>query len=180
MPSKPALVVIAFFAVAASSSLFGQPDPYTSWLDKDVRWIITLPERVAFESLKTDAEKDHFIVQFWERRDPTPGTPENEFKEEHYRRVAYANAQFASKTEGALTDRGAVYIKYGPPDEIVRNGQVQEPDSKADLSAKPPSQVWIYRALGKPPEEHQFKFVDSCACGEFQLKDEPVIYDPVR
>jgi len=180
MRVKPVLFLIAAFALFTAIALLAQSNPYTSWLDKDVRWIITLPERTAFESLKTDGERDHFIVQFWEHRDPTPGTPENEFKEEHYRRIAYANSQFPSKIEGALTDRGAVYIKYGPPDEILRNGQIQESDSKADLSARQVSQVWVYRALGKPPAERRFKFVDSCACGEFQLKDEPVIYDPVR
>jgi GWxTD domain-containing protein len=169
MTVKPVLLLIAAFALGAFPAPAAQPDQYQSWLDKDAHWIITEPERMDFQSLKTDAERDEFIVQFWQRRDPTPETSENEFKQEHYRRIAYANEHFTSKQEGALTDRGSIYIKYGPPDGIVR-----------DTDSANPTEIWNYRALGKPPIEQTFRFVDSCACGEFQLKDEPIIYDPVR
>jgi GWxTD domain-containing protein len=168
MPVKPVLLLLAVFALGALSLLAAPPDQYTSWLDKDVRWTITEPERMLFQSLTTDTERDQFIVHFWQRRDPMPETPENEFKEEHYRRIAYSNEHFASKTEGALSDRGATYIKYGPPDEIVR----------ATNSAIP-TEVWIYLAFGKPPSQRSFRFADSCACGEIRVVGEP-IYDPVR
>ena len=92
--------------------------PYKKWLNEDVGYIITDEERKAFKRLSTDDEREQFIEQFWLRRDPTPDTEENEFKEEHYRRIAYANERFASGIPGWKTDRGRLYIVYGPPDEI--------------------------------------------------------------
>ena len=92
--------------------------PYKKWLNEDVAYIITDEERQAFKRLATDEEREQFIEQFWLRRDPTPDTVENEFKEEHYRRIAYANEHFASGIPGWKTDRGRIYITYGPPDEI--------------------------------------------------------------
>ena len=91
---------------------------YKKWLDEDVRWIITDEERSVFMQLSNDEERDQFIEAFWARRDPTPDTPENEFKEEHYRRIAYANEHFAAGIPGWKTDRGRIYIMYGPADEI--------------------------------------------------------------
>ena len=92
--------------------------PYKKWLQEDVAYIITDEERTAFKRLNTDEEKEQFIEQFWLRRDPTPDTVENEFKEEHYRRIAYSNDHYASGIPGWKTDRGRIYIMYGPPDEI--------------------------------------------------------------
>ena len=85
---------------------------------RSVAYIITDEERQAFKRLQTDEEREQFIEQFWLRRDPTPDTVENEFKEEHYRRIAYANEHFASGIPGWKTDRGRIYIVFGPPDEI--------------------------------------------------------------
>ena len=87
---------------------------YRKWLDEDVRWIITDEERSAFMQLSNDEERDQFIEAFWQRRDPTPDTEENEFKEEHYRRIAYANEHFAAGIPGWKTDRGRIYIVFGP------------------------------------------------------------------
>ncbi len=92
--------------------------PYRKWLTEDVGYIITAEESQSFKRLSTDDERENFIEQFWLRRDPTPGTIENEFKEEHYRRIAYANDRFASKLPGWKTDRGRIYITFGPPDEL--------------------------------------------------------------
>ena len=91
---------------------------YKKWLKEDVRYIITPEEEAAFKQLSNDEERDQFIEQFWLRRDPTPDTPENEFKEEHYRRIAYANEHFAAGIPGWKTDRGRIYIIWGPPDQI--------------------------------------------------------------
>ena len=91
--------------------------PYSKWLNEDVTYIITDEERSAFLRLQTDEEREQFIESFWLRRDPTPDTLENEFEEEHYRRIAYANEHFASGIPGWKTDRGRIYITYGPPDE---------------------------------------------------------------
>src|SRR5204862_812683 len=91
---------------------------YKKWLEQDVVWIITDEERSAFKLLSNDEERDNFIEAFWQRRDPTPDTVENEFKEEHYRRIAYANEHFAAGIPGWKSDRGRIYIVYGPADEI--------------------------------------------------------------
>jgi GWxTD domain-containing protein len=92
--------------------------PYRKWMNEDVAYIITDEERQSFKHLQTDDEREQFIEQFWLRRDPTPDTIENEYKEEHYRRIAYANEHYASGIPGWKTDRGKIYIEYGPPDEI--------------------------------------------------------------
>src|ERR1700722_2737122 len=92
--------------------------PYKKWLDEDVVWLITVEERAAFKQLSNDEERDNFIEAFWQRRDPTPDTEENEYKEEHYRRIAYANEHFAAGIPGWKTDRGRMYIMYGPADEV--------------------------------------------------------------
>jgi GWxTD domain-containing protein len=92
--------------------------PYKKWLQEEVPYVITDDERAAFRKLSTDEEREQFIEQFWERRNPNPGSPENEFKEEYYRRIAYANEHYASGIPGWKTDRGRIYITYGPADEI--------------------------------------------------------------
>jgi GWxTD domain-containing protein len=92
--------------------------PYRKWLSEDVLYIITDEERTAFKRLATDEEREQFIEQFWLRRDPSPDSQENDFKEEHYRRIAYANERYASGIPGWKTDRGRIYITFGPPDEI--------------------------------------------------------------
>jgi GWxTD domain-containing protein len=111
--------------------------PYGKWLGEDVAYIVSDAERIAFLSLQSGHERERFIEQFWLRRDPTPGTPVNEFKEEHYRRIAYANERFASGIPGWRTDRGRVYISLGPPDEIEG-----EPGK---------TETWKYNAQGGAP-----------------------------
>ena len=88
------------------------------WIDEDVSYIITPAERATWKNLKTDEERESFIESFWLRRDPTPDTIDNEYKEDHYERIAYANEHFASGIPGWKTDRGRIYIMYGKPDEI--------------------------------------------------------------
>ena len=117
---------------------------YKKWLNEDVRWIITPEELSAFKQLSNDEERDQFIEQFWLRRDPTPDTVENEYKEEHYRRIAYANEHFPAGKAGWMTDRGRIYIVFGPPDEIDAHpsgGQYNRPDGRGrrrdfDLSVR--------------------------------------------
>src|SRR5262245_13328445 len=86
--------------------------PYRKWMNEDVTYILTDEERSVFKRLQTDEERESFIESFWARRDPTPDSIENEFKEEHYRRIAYANERFASGIPGWKTDRGRIYITY--------------------------------------------------------------------
>jgi len=117
------------------------PAAYRRWMNEDVVYIIQKDEREAFQKLTTDAERDRFIEQFWKRRDPTPGTPANEFKEEHYRRIAFANLHFkGASLEGWKSDRGRIYITYGPPDEIDSHSSGGNGDST-------PWETWKYRLI---------------------------------
>ncbi|HXZ80436.1 MAG TPA: GWxTD domain-containing protein [Terriglobales bacterium] len=146
---------------------------YKKWLDEDVRWIITDEEKDAFKKLSNDEERDQFIEQFWLRRDPTPDTVENEYKEEHYRRIAYANEHFASGIPGWRTDRGRLYIQYGPPDEIDAHpsgGQYERPIEEGGGSTSTyPFETWRWRYLEGVGQEIEVEFVDQCMCGEYRL-----------
>ena len=150
---------------------------YKKWLDEDVRWIITDEERSTFKKLSNDEERDQFIEQFWLRRDPTPDTIENEYKEEHYRRIAYSNEHFAAGIPGWKTDRGRIYIMYGPPDEIDSHpsgGQYIRPqDEGGGQTSTYPFEDWRYRYLdqlsGSQKQEVIIEFVDTCMCNEYHM-----------
>jgi GWxTD domain-containing protein len=146
---------------------------YKKWLDEDVRWIITDEERAAFKQLSNDEERDNFIEAFWARRDPTPDTVENEFKEEHYRRIAYANEHFAAGIPGWKTDRGRIYIVYGPPDEIDSHpsgGTYERPiEEGGGETSTYPFEDWRYRYLEGIGQEIIIEFVDTCMCGDYHM-----------
>jgi GWxTD domain-containing protein len=146
---------------------------YKKWLDEDVRWIITDEERSAFKQLSNDEERDQFIEAFWARRDPTPDTPENEFKEEHYRRIAYANEHFPAGIPGWKTDRGRIYVMYGPADEIESHpsgGTYQRPMEEGGGSTSTfPFETWRYRYLDDVGQEVIIEFVDTCMCGDYHM-----------
>ncbi len=150
---------------------------YKKWLNQDVRYIITPEETNAFKQLSNDEERDQFIEQFWLRRDPTPDTPENEFKEEHYRRIAYANEHFAAGIPGWRTDRGRMYIIWGPPDEIDSHpsgGTYDRPMEEGGGSTSTyPFEDWRYRYLEGIGNEVIMEFVDSCQCGDYHLTIDP-------
>ena len=153
---------------------------YKKWLNEDVRWIITPEELTAFKQLSNDEERDQFIEQFWLRRDPTPDTEENEFKEEHYRRIAYANEHFAAGKAGWRTDRGRIYIVFGPPDEIDAHpsgGDYQRPlEEGGGETSTYPFEVWRYRyieGLGSHSQEVMIEFVDTCMCGDYHMTIDP-------
>lgn len=139
-------------------------NPYTSWLNQDVVYIIEDRERAVFLTLATDAEKTQFIQQFWLRRDPTPGTTPNEFKEEHYRRIAYSNERFgtAAGTPGWQTDRGRIYIVNGPPDEIESH-----PSGGARIAF--PYEVWLYHHIDGVGDNATVTFIDRGRRGDFRL-----------
>ncbi len=146
---------------------------YKKWLNEDVVYIITPEEEAAFKQLATDQERDNFIEQFWLRRDPTPDTAENEFKEEHYRRKQYANERFAAGVPGWKTDRGMIYIKFGKPDEITSHpmgGPYQRPAEEGGGNTETyPFEVWRYRYLEGIGQEIEIEFVDECGCGAYQM-----------
>ena len=146
--------------------------PYGKWLNEDVVYIITPEERGAFLKLRKDAERDHFIEQFWARRDPTPDTPENEFKEEHYRRIAYANERFGAKVPGWKTDRGRVYITFGPPDEIESHSS-GEP-AKGNAPAKSYAfEQWLYRYMDEIGTNVIVEFADPSRTGDYRMPENP-------
>jgi GWxTD domain-containing protein len=146
---------------------------YKKWLDEDVRWIITDEELSAFKKLANNAERDIFIEGFWQRRDPTPDTAENEYKEEHYRRIAYANEHYAAGIPGWRTDRGRIYIMYGPPSSIETHpmgGPYQRSAEEGGGSTETfPFEVWRYRYLEGVGQEIEIEFVDDCGCGAYDM-----------
>jgi GWxTD domain-containing protein len=157
-----------------------QVSPYTKWLQEDVAYIITDEERAAFKRLETNEEREQFIEQFWLRRDPTPGTPENEFKEEHYRRIAQANLRFptAMGTTGWKTDRGRIYIVYGPPDEIddhSSSGAYNRPEDRNPLNGPHsfPYIDWTYRYIEGVGTNVMMEFVDKTGTHDFRMTPDP-------
>ncbi len=146
---------------------------YRKWLDEDVRWIITDQEKSAFMQLSNDEERDQFIEAFWQRRDPTPDTEENEFKEEHYRRIAYANEHYAAGIPGWRTDRGHMYIVFGPADEIDSHpsgGTYERPmEEGGGETSTFPFETWRYRYIEGIGQEVIIEFVDTCMCGDYHM-----------
>src|SRR6266550_1841434 len=147
--------------------------PYKKWLQEEVPYIISDEERAAFLQLQTNEEREQFIEAFWQRRDPTPDTVENEFKEEHYRRIAYTNERFASGIPGWRTDRGRIYIVYGPADEIEAHpsgGTYDRPiEEGGGTTSTFPFENWRYRYLEGVGQEVEIEFVDTCMCGDYHM-----------
>ena len=146
--------------------------PFKRWLKEDVLYIITGGERKAFVRFTTAEERENFIEQFWMRRDPTPDSMENEYKEEHYRRIAHANDRFASGFPGWKTDRGRIYITFGPPDEIEDHpagGLYQRPmDEGGGTTSTYPFQIWRYRYIEGIGTDILIEFVDRTMTGEYR------------
>lgn len=156
-----------------------RPTPYQKWLNEDVAYIITDGERAAFKALTTDEERENFIEQFWLIRDPTPGTVENEYKEEHYRRIAYANEHYSTQQglPGWKTDRGRIYITYGPPDEIEDHSSggayVRPAEQGGGTTITDPFQQWRYRYIEGIGNNVIIEFVDPTRTGEFRMTVDP-------
>lgn len=186
-----ACFLLALFAQASAAS--GQPaqeedrqrdqrieeveDYFDKWLNEDVIYIITAEERRVFESLTTPEEKEQFIEQFWLRRDPDLRTPNNEFKEEHYRRLAYANERFQSGVPGWKTDRGRIYIIHGPPVEIqsFKSGAAYDRPSHegGGFTRTFPFEIWRYHHIEGIGTDVELEFVDPSGSGEFRLARTP-------
>src|SRR5881394_58742 len=147
--------------------------PYKKWMNEEVVYIISDEERKAFKAFTTDEERQQFIEGFWLRRDPTPDTEENEFKEEHYRRIAYANDHYASGIPGWKTDRGMIYIKYGAADEVESHpsgGSYQRPyEEGGGETSTYPFEDWRYRYIEGIGQEVIIEFVDTCMCGDYHM-----------
>jgi GWxTD domain-containing protein len=144
---------------------------YRDWLKKDVAYIITSAEKKAFRQLETDEERDGFIENFWHRRDPDPFTEVNEFREEYFARIAYANENFASGIPGWMTDRGRIHIVWGKPDKLEKGyGTFEE-------NINMPYETWFYEHLEGVGDGVELTFIDPTETDEFQIfkpKAEPV------
>jgi GWxTD domain-containing protein len=153
------------------------PKAYRDWIDKDVDYIITSQERDAFKKLKTNEEREQFIEMFWRRRDPDPDTDENEYREEYYERIAYANEHFSSGVPGWKTDRGRIYIMYGKADEIETHpmgGGYERPSYHGGGSTSTyPFEVWFYRYLPGIGSGIEIEFVDPTGSGEYRIARSP-------
>jgi GWxTD domain-containing protein len=150
---------------------------YKQWLTEDVTYIITPEERNAFLQLDTNEEREQFIEQFWLRRSSNPDLPDNDFKEEHYRRIAYANEHYASGIPGWKTDRGRMYIMWGPPDEIDSHptgGTYDRPMEEGGGSTTTyPWETWRWRYLEGIGENIILEFVDPSGSGEYHMTMDP-------
>jgi GWxTD domain-containing protein len=161
------------------------PEKYKKWLEEDVIYIISQNEKAVFKSLQTDEMRENFIKTFWRRRDPTPGTPLNEFREEHYRRIRYANEHYFEGKAGWRTDRGRTYIMFGPPDFFETNpagsrGFLFGPSSP---TAEWPSEVWVYQHLPGVKtrlSRVEFTFINYYDAGSYQLALDPAIANALR
>src|SRR5829696_4179545 len=191
MPKLIRRVSLLLFALALSlPAVFAQdlperktnqkpevPKAYRDWIDKDVAYIITEGEKAAFKKLATDEEREQFIEIFWRRRDPDPDTDENEYREEHYERVAYANQHFASGIPGWKTDRGRIYIMYGAPHEKESHpsgGSYERPSYEGGGSTTTyPFEIWFYRYLPGIGSGIEIEFVDPTGTGEYRIARSP-------
>jgi GWxTD domain-containing protein len=182
------LVYILFFSGILPLLLSKEneiPQKYLKWLNEEVVYIISSQEREVFLSLKTDEERENFIKIFWKRRDPTPETEFNEFREEHYRRIEYANKNFFEGMPGWKTDRGRIYIMFGPPDFIQSNpgglrGFLFGPKAE---TAEFPSEVWTYRylpGLKTRTQNIEFIFVNYYNTGVYKLTTSPSLANALR
>ena len=148
-------------------------DYFKKWVDQDVVYIITDDERNIFKSLLTPDEKDQFIEQFWMRRDSDLTTVTNEYREEHYRRIAYANANFGTGIPGWKTDRGRIYIMFGEPAEkqYYAGGSHYErkPWEGGGTTSNYPFELWRYREIPGVGDDIEIEFVDRSWTGEFKM-----------
>lgn len=150
---------------------------YKRWMDEDVRWIITDEERKTFNALKTDDEREQFIEQFWLRRDPDPDTDVNEYREEYYQRIAYANEHYTSGIPGWKTDRGRMYIMFGKPDQIESHpsgGSYDRPTWEGGgTTSTYPFEIWWYRYIEGVGSDVEVEFVDPTGSGEYRIARSP-------
>jgi GWxTD domain-containing protein len=151
--------------------------PYKKWLEEEVPYIISDEERSAFLQLQTNEEREQFIEAFWQRRDPTPDTVENEFKEEHYRRIAYTNERFSSGIPGWRTDRGRIYIIWGPPDSIESHSQGSQYNRPMSEGGGQTSVYgfddWNYHYMEGIGQNITIEFVDPTGTGEYHITMDP-------
>jgi len=160
-----------------ASKLAKESAPFNTWLAEEAIYIITKEERDAFLRLTTNEEREQFIEEFWRRRNPDPDSAENTYREEHYRRIAYANERFSSGVPGWKTDRGHMYILWGPPDEIdshpAGGAYDRPPEQGGGSTTTYPWELWRYRHLEDIGDNIELEFVDPSGSGEYHLTMDP-------
>ena len=174
-----AFALTAWQPATAQTQSAAQATPWERWVKEDVAYIITDEERSAFNNLHSDDERGAFIEQFWARRNPVPGTAENQFKAEHYRRIAYTNAHYSDRQglPGWKTDRGRIYITYGPPDEIDSHpsggSYTRPPEDGGGNVTTYPFEDWVYRYIEGIGTNIKIEFADRERTGEFHMTMDP-------
>jgi GWxTD domain-containing protein len=162
---------------ASAQSKSQKKEALDDWSKGDVRYLITEEERAVYEKLTTAEERERFIEEFWRRRNPNPQTPENEFREEFYRRIAYANQNFGAGMPGWLTDRGRVYVLYGPPnrrDAHPMGGRYEKPPNQGgDTVTTFPFEIWEYDYIAGIGEDLTIEFIDRSGAGLYTLETDP-------
>ena len=160
-----------------ATKLAKESNPYLTWENEEVPYIITKEEHAAFARLTTNEEREQFIEEFWRRRNPDPDSPGNAAREEHYRRIAYANEHFSSGIPGWKTDRGHIYILWGQPDEIdfhaAGGSYMRKPEEGGGETVTYAFEVWRYRHLEDIGDNIELEFVDPTGSGEFHLTMDP-------
>jgi GWxTD domain-containing protein len=150
---------------------------YREWLNGPVSYIITPEERASFLQLETNQERDNFIENFWQRRNPDPDSPDNAYKEDYYERIAYVNERYSSGVPGWKTDRGRIYLMWGKPDEVDSNpagGPYTRPaEEGGGETTTYPFEDWRYRYLPGIGENVILEFVDPSGTGEYHLTTDP-------
>jgi GWxTD domain-containing protein len=146
---------------------------YQDWVSKDVAYIITPDEQKAYKKLTTDEERENFIENFWRRRDPDPDTEENEYRDEYFERIAYANEHYASGIPGWKTDRGRIYITFGKPDSVESHPSGGSYDRQSyeggGSTTTYPFETWFYRHLDNVGDGVEVEFVDPTGTGEYRI-----------
>ncbi|HEY3128730.1 MAG TPA: GWxTD domain-containing protein [Acidobacteriota bacterium] len=171
------LLIISTFGFAQNKPSEELEKYFKKWLNEDVVYIITPEERETFLKLVTPEERENFIEQFWLRRDPDPSTAVNEFKEEHYRRLAYVNDHFHSGVPGWKTDRGRIYIRFGQPDSVQRSSSgetyVRPMSEGGGITKTFPFEIWRYRDIEGVGPDIELEFVDTTLSNEYRLTIDP-------
>jgi GWxTD domain-containing protein len=163
--------LLAFLSLAywpAHAQTIQNQKLYEKWLDEDVRWIITDQEHADFKKLSNNKQRDQFIERFWDRRNPNPGAPENDFKEEHYRRLSYVNQHFAQGVPGWKTDRGKFYVMYGKPEFILREFSTTKQRGHNEEGCFD-SEEWHWRQINGIGRDVTLTFVSPCGSDEYHL-----------
>jgi len=164
------LAGLAFLAPAPAAAKKG-PDKYEKWLKEEVALLVLPEEKAAFEALKTDEDKDRFIELFWAKRDPSPGSKVNEFRDEWMARLAHVNKVYAFGVgpKGWRSDMGKVYLTFGPPSQVKGGATGVRTEAQEGTQFEAPAEFWIYPPMPDLSLTDQFTIIFRNYQSGFQL-----------